>query len=104
MQFVSHTDHLCENCCIFQLSTAKLNSCGDVSLIMNELKNKGYLWDGMQRDTSSVQQKVDAIISWFAYKSELPEKVWKDSRETSSGKQLLMEIIIIRKANFIKKH
>lgn len=43
MQFVSHTDHLCENCCIFQLSTAKLNSCGDVSLIMNELKNKGYL-------------------------------------------------------------
>lgn len=54
MQFVSHMDHLCENCCIFQLSTAKLNSCGDVSLLMNELKNKGHLGGGMQRDTSSV--------------------------------------------------
>lgn len=104
MQFVSHMDHLCENCCIFQLSTAKLNSCGDVSLLMNELKNKGHLGGGMQRDTSSVQQKVDAIISWFAYKSELHEKVQKDSREISSGKQLLMEMIIIRKASFTKKH
>lgn len=36
-------------------------------------------------------------------KSELPEKGWKDLRETSSGKQLLVEMIIIRKANFTKE-
>lgn len=28
---------------LFQLSTTEVNGCGDVSLLLNELKNKGHV-------------------------------------------------------------
>lgn len=39
--FVSHLDHLCENCCTSQLCTTEVNGYGDGSFLLNELKNKG---------------------------------------------------------------